>query len=96
MLDQEVGHKDPQVGGDELPFLFHHVQSVLQSGDDRGVGAGPSDSLGFQLLDQASFGVAGRSLGKVLLGLELEQLQLLSGFSPGQYLIVFFLAGVKG
>jgi len=70
--------------GKEAPLLLLHVLLVLDGGEDGRVRRGTADALLLQLLDQRCLGEARRRLREVLLGDELDQLQLLAGFERGQ------------
>src|SRR5215218_7238646 len=83
-VGQEVGDHDADVLGVEPLVVQPHVLAVHQGGDGRRVGRGPADAVLLQRLDQAGLGVAGRRLGEVLLGGELDQLQHLADDQLGQ------------
>ena len=70
VLDQQVGHDQADLGGDELAAVLLHVLALLNGGEDGGVGGRPADAALFQFLDQRRFVVARRRLGEVLLGLQ--------------------------
>ena len=79
VLDQQVGDRHAQVGGEEAPLLLLDVAAVLDRLDDRRVGAGPADGLLFEGLDQRGLAVAGRRLGEVLGGVQGVQVERLAG-----------------
>ena len=96
VLDQLIGDFEAQFGRIEPLFAQFDVFAVADRGDDAGVGAGASDALLFQRLDDGRLGVAGRRLGKVLARLQLDQIErlLFGERRQGRLLLVGHLLGV--
>ena len=84
MLDQFVGDDDADILGVEPLLLKPHVASILDRGDDRGVGGRSPDTQLLQSLDQRGLRVTGRRLREVLLGQNLEHPEQLFGTELGQ------------
>ena len=64
--NQECGDQASAVFRNEASLIQLHVVSILQHGQDRGVGGRPADPQFFHLLDQARLGIARRRLGEML------------------------------
>ncbi len=76
-----------------------HVLAFLNGADDGGVGGRPANAALFQFLHQRRLVEARRRLGKVLLGLQALQRQLLARDQQRQLVLerlVFFVLGVLG
>ncbi len=65
MLLEQPDHGERQERRDQRLVALAHVPAVLDRLHDRGVRRGPPDAQFFQGLDQRSFGVPGRRLGRV-------------------------------
>ena len=56
-----------------MPFALFDVLTLLNRGDDRGIGAGSPNSILFQIMNQERFVIAGWRLRKMLLGVNAMQ-----------------------
>ena len=84
VLDQQIVDGERNLRRDQPPVDALYVAARLDGGDDRRVGARPADAVLFQRADQRRLGVAGRRLGEVLLGQELQQVQRIALFQRRQ------------
>src|SRR5215212_8581479 len=83
-VGEQVGDHDADVLGVEALAVQADVLAVHQGRDGRRVGRRTADAVLLQRLDQAGLAVAGRRLGEVLLGGELDQPQHLARDQLGQ------------
>ena len=67
-VHHQAGDHLAQGRGPEALFLLQHIIPVLDGGNNAGVGGGAADALFLHGPDQRGLGIAGRGLGKVLLG----------------------------
>ncbi len=67
---EELGHRVGSKGRHQAAVLLEDVATALDRVEDRGVGRGPPDPLGLELLDQRRLGVAGRRARLVVLGVD--------------------------
>ncbi|VGP49613.1 hypothetical protein SB00610_02428 [Klebsiella quasipneumoniae subsp. similipneumoniae] len=87
------------VGDDLAHFLrvettvFHsHVTTILNGGDNRGIGGRTTDTAFFQLFNQRGLAEASRRFGKVLGRRQLDQAQLVALFDQRQSPVLIALA----
>lgn len=86
VLVEFVGNDLTHIGGEELFVLLLDVAAVLDSTDDRGVGARPADAFLFERLYERAFGIPGGRLGEMLLSLDIHDGQALPHFRLRQLL----------
>ncbi len=92
VLLHQVNNNKAQLRRGEGLFLPDHVTAADDGFNNRHIGARPADPLFFEGFDQRGIVVAGRWLGKVLLGQKLHQGQLLPFLHGGQHRL-FLLIG---
>jgi len=73
-LHQELRDNLPQLRREEFALLQAHIFPVLNGGKNRGVGAGASDAVFFQLAHQRRLRKTRRGLRELLLRVELDEL----------------------
>ncbi len=95
---QKIAHFFAQHRGREAALILIHIFALDDRRNDRGIRGRPADSLFFEFLYQRRFRVSRRRLGKVLLGANRFQAQLLAFANHGEpvaggvaFVFLFFL-----
>lgn len=89
VLLEHIGHDEPQFQGLEMAAALAHITPLLNGGKDGGIGAGASNAILLQRLDQGGLGIAWRGLGEMLLWLQPQKLELLTHGELGQGMLIF-------
>ena len=97
-LLEQVGHGHRGEGGHQLALRGLHVAAALDRLDDRGIGAGATDALRLERLDQRGLAVARRRSGLVARGLDVLQIHHVALVEARQRvaLVVELLRGIVG
>jgi len=69
---QRITDDHTQIRRGKLAVVFSHVLAILDDADDGGIGGGPPNAVGLELLDEGRLREAGRGLCKVLFRNELH------------------------
>src|SRR3546814_16526319 len=67
---KESGQQPPALGREEAVLLHRDIVAILERLERRRIGGGAANAQFLHLLDQARFGIAGRRLGEMLLGMD--------------------------
>src|SRR5262249_4863164 len=72
------GHHHSELSRDELAAFLLYVLAFLNGREDRRIGRGPPDAVGFEPLHQGRFVESRRRLGEMLFGLDVAETEMLA------------------